>query len=117
VRDFYVGVIVVEVIFVIKILSRGIWQHQNKGTVIVPVFFSYAKYRRRYALVEVPISTNQKIHILIFVNKFPYLFFQKVLHLYDIVHVSVTKKRNRKYIHTSLLAKKPTEPFVSGGLF
>ena len=106
-----------KVIFVIKILSRGIRQHQHQGTVIVPMIFSYAKYRRRYALVEVPIASNQEIHILIFVNKFPYLFFQKVLYLYDVIHVSVTKKRHRINPHTSLLIKTPTEPFKSGGLF
>ena len=111
VRDFYIGVIVVEVIFVIKILSRGIWQHQNKGAVIVPMIFSYAKYWGRHTLIKIPIASHQKIHILIFVNKFPYLLFQKVLYLYDVIHISVTKKRHRINPHISLLIKTPTEPF------
>ena len=103
VRDLYVGVIVVKVIFVIKILSRGIRQHQYQGTVIVPMIFSYAKYRRRYALIEVPIASYQKIYILIFVNKFSNLVFQKILYLYNVVHISVTKKRHRINPHISRL--------------
>ena len=82
--DLYVGVIVVKVIFVIKILRRGIRQHQDQSTVIIPVIFSYAKHRGQDALIEVPVPANQKLHIFIFVNKFSYLLFQKVLYLYDL---------------------------------
>ena len=44
-RHDHIGVIVVKLIFVIKILSRRIRQHQYQGAVIVPMILSYAKYR------------------------------------------------------------------------
>ena len=116
--DLYVGVIVVEVIFVIKILSRRIGQYQNKGAVIVPMIFSYTKHRGRDALIEVPVPSNQKLHILMFVNKLPYLLFQKVLNLYNIIHISVIKKRHRKNVkhivlYTTLLLIVCTSPIIT----
>ena len=67
------------------------------NTLYRPCAFLYAKYRRRYALIEVAISPDPKIHVLIFVNKFPNLLFQRVLYLYDIVHVWVTKIGHRPF--------------------
>jgi len=62
-------------------------------------------------------SVAARFSILIFVNKFSDLFLQKILYLYGVVHISVTKKRHRINSHILLLIKTPTEPFVSGGLF
>ena len=99
--NFYFVIVLEKFILVVSVLRRDIGQYKYKCAVIITHRSSASADRCRCQPIKLSITANEKFNIPLCKQKFPHHLFQTLLDDQGHIYLPVSKKADRKHIHST----------------